>query len=166
MAFQPWIHEINRSPIIVVAVCGFNGAMAFQPWIQRRHVAGRRGTCASFNGAMAFQPWIPGQSRTRTIHFSRFQWGHGFSAMDTTGAVRHCPRCPAGFQWGHGFSAMDTSRWKMRRSGHPCVSMGPWLFSHGYVEGTELGCREEFVSMGPWLFSHGYGYFLNGFASD
>ena len=36
---------------------GFNGAMAFQPWI-RGYWSSARLRYACFNGAMAFQPWI------------------------------------------------------------------------------------------------------------
>ena len=37
-----------------------------------------------------------------------FQWGHDFSAMDTTQMHTYrCYGCQA-FQWGHDFSAMDT----------------------------------------------------------
>ena len=112
-----------------------------------------------------------------------FQWGHGFSAMDTPKktlltteyfSVSMGPwlfshgylelvdsmQMPTSvFQWGHGFSAMDTrSRVRSDRAEALHVSMGPWLFSHGYVRQLRRRDVEQVVSMGPWLFSHGYAH--------
>ena len=60
-----------------------------------------------FNGATAFQPWIL-PVRDDRIHRSNV------------------------LQWGHSFSAVDTSLPAMESMLPPFASMGPQLFSRGY----------------------------------
>ena len=63
----------------------------------------------SFNGAMAFQLWIQRGELHEDQEQTRFQWGHGLSAMDTSPRMMNNTEIPR-FQWGHGLSAMDTIR--------------------------------------------------------
>ena len=60
-----------------------------------------------FNGATTFQPWIA-------------------YALDNVDIVVSMM-----FQWGHDFSAMDSSRAMYLECNIDDVSMGPRLFSHG-----------------------------------
>ena len=68
----------------LVEARSFNGAMTFQPWIQQfaSHKFRRRQSC--FNGAMTFQPWIRVGYLVSRMVLDAFQWGHDFSAMDTS----------------------------------------------------------------------------------
>ena len=60
-----------------------------------------------------------------------FQWGHDFSAMDSTEERDMYSEDEDTFQWGHDFSAMDSSRAMYLECNIDDVSMGPRLFSHG-----------------------------------
>ena len=84
-----------------------------------------------FNGAMAFQPWILVVVILVIVEVFGVSMGPWlFSRGYRTGTVTSRPTA-ATFQWGHGFSAVDTSRRQEFAASGRRVSIGPWLFSRG-----------------------------------
>ena len=85
-----------------------------------------------------------------------FQWGHDFSAVDTSCSRTRDIPVPAGFNGATTFQPWIPEV-KDAMLANLVVSMGPRLFSRGYEKKTHRECRVLCeVSMGPRLFSRGY----------
>ena len=82
-----------------------------------------------------------------------FQWGHGFSSMDTGNwAIRQCFTYK--LQWGHGFSSMDTEQMASKYIGLAEGFNGAMDF-HPWIDGDQgRWLNSEPASMGPWTFIH------------
>ena len=85
-AIQPWKHLSSLSTYQFV-FASFNGATAIQPWKLRLPVPGNLNT-ACFNGATAIQPWKQQDGMWRYWREASLQWGHGYSAVETSLSYR------------------------------------------------------------------------------
>ena len=84
---------------------GFNGAMPFQAWIQKKE-ENFAWLNSSFNGAMPFQAWIRILRWKGIAIRIELQWGHALSGMDTRDGAHLAARN------GHGFNgAMPFQAW-------------------------------------------------------
>ena len=109
-SMEPWPFSHGYPPSSGLGRSGsqpFNGAMAFQPWIQGAQGGPGGGplplqwshglsamdtgdakwesfSFSPFNGAMAFQPWIRRACQGEIDEEDLLQWSHGLSAMDTS----------------------------------------------------------------------------------
>ena len=104
---------------------------------------------------MAFQPWILFFSYSDATNDISFNWAMAFQPWIHVRGHYHCNGCLT-LQLGHGFSAMDTPKTGGRAGFDYSASIGPWLFSHGYLLEFRNRRHSIHASIGPWLFSHGY----------
>ena len=132
-----------------------------------------------FNGAMAFQPWIQAPRSGPVWLWNCLQWSHGLSAMDTSrssaqlvlgtsfnGAMAFQPwirgggRCSgttlAVLQRSHGFSAMDT-RFIFTRMSAPsscfngAMAFQPWIPRRGQAPIRRESCFNGAMTFQPWI---------------
>src|SRR3990172_3931892 len=62
---------------------GFNGATAFQPWIQGRRSAAAKAWALASMGPRPFSRGYAVNMDVVTTLLAQLQWGHGLSAVDT-----------------------------------------------------------------------------------
>ncbi len=109
-----------------------------------------------FNGATTLQPWIHRAAEALAGMSDVLQWGHDSSAVDTR---RRAPPLGAQkyLQWGHDSSAVDTRMewgWIKRLI---ASSMGPRLFSRGYLSVNVLSSKffqclfNGATTLQPWI---------------
>ena len=180
-----WSHGLSAMDTPGHSVTNYVLTLAsMEPWpfshgYDHKIPAGRR-ILKGFNGAMAFQPWIRLTCPICPSTSSPLQWSHGLSAMDTNtvaglrvgfvsgfnGATAFQPWIPEALVSGNGqlFPSMEPrlfshgyGRQRSQRppGTHP-PSMEPRLFSHGYYVGPVFRRSHHDPSMEPRLFSHGY----------
>ena len=131
-----WSHGLSAmdtSPalaVLLLASRGFNGAMAFQPWIPDR-----RRRVVAIAGVASMEPWP-------------FSHGYGAGDGDPTGDWEASMEP---WPFSHGYAVVPGDAVRVR-----IASMEPWPFSHGYVRTMRGQRRARNASMEPWPFSHGY----------
>jgi len=80
-----------------------------------------------FNGATAIQPWKLREPFREPDQTKLLQWGHGYSAVETSQFFIDIPIRIRKLQWGHGYSAVETTIACSRQSEHSLLQWG-----HGY----------------------------------